>query len=151
MKSILEDIRQPKIVFEKIHQNAQLPKKAHPKDEGWDLFAIEDQTVDAKSSAIVKVGLKLAYLDDGYWIKVESRSGLAFKHDIVAFQGVIDTNYRGELGVKLFNFSNIPYNIKSGDRVCQITVKYSLVDFSVEWGKVVESDRGSNGFGSTGK
>ena len=151
MTSILEDIRQPKIVFEKIHPNAQLPKKAHPKDEGWDLFAIEDQIVDAKCSAIVKVGLKLAYLDDGYWIKVESRSGLAFKHDIVAFQGVIDTNYRGELGVKLFNFSNIPYNIKRGDRVCQITVKYSLVDFSIEWGKVVESDRGGNGFGSTGK
>ena len=53
--------------------------------------------------------------------------------------------------MKLFNFSNTTYNIKSGDRVCQITLKYSLVDFAVEWGRVVESDRGGNGFGSTGK
>lgn len=89
-KSILEEMRQPKMVFEKIHPNAQLPKKAHPNDEGWDLFAVEDQTIEAKGSAVVKVGLKLAFLDDGYWIKVESRSGLAFKSDVFAFQGIVD-------------------------------------------------------------
>lgn len=144
-------MRQPKMVFEKIHPNAQLPKKAHPNDEGWDLFAVEDQTIEAKGSAVVKVGLKLAFLDDGYWIKVESRSGLAFKSDVFAFQGVIDNGYTGELGVKLFNFSNVPYQVKMGDRVCQITVKYSITNFGVEWGKTVQTQRGSNGFGSTGK
>jgi dUTP pyrophosphatase len=151
MNSLLEQMRQPKMVFEKIHPNAQLPKRAHPNDEGWDLFAVEEQTIEAKSSAIIKVGLKLAFLDDGYWIKVESRSGLAFKSDIVAHQGVIDAGYRGELGVKLFNFSNIPYDVKVGDRVCQIAVKYSITNFGVEWGKTVPTQRGSNGFGSTGK
>ena len=150
-KSILEEMRQPKMVFEKMHPNAQLPKKAHPNDEGWDLFAVEDQTIEAKGSAVVKVGLKLAFLDDGYWIKVESRSGLAFKSDVFAFQGVIDNGYTGELGVKLFNFSNVPYQVKMGDRVCQITVKYSITNFGVEWGKTVQTQRGSNGFGSTGK
>jgi len=150
-KSILEEMRQPKMVFEKIHPNAQLPKKAHPNDEGWDLFAVEDQTIEAKGSAIVKVGLKLASLDEGYWIKVESRSGLAFKSDVFAFQGVIDNGYTGELGVKLFSFSNVPYQVKAGDRVCQITVKYSITNFGVEWGKTVPTQRGSNGFGSTGK
>lgn len=150
-KSILEEMRQPKMVFEKIHPNAQLPKKAHPNDEGWDLFAVEDQTIEAKGSAIVKVGLKLASLDEGYWIKVESRSGLAFKSDVFAFQGVIDNGYTGELGVKLFSFSNAPYQVKAGDRVCQITVKYSITNFGVEWGKTVPTQRGSNGFGSTGK
>lgn len=144
-------MRQPKMVFEKIHPNAQLPKKAHVNDEGWDLFAVEDQTIEAKGSAIVKVGLKLAFLDEGYWIKVESRSGLAFKSDIFAFQGVIDNGYTGELGVKLFNFSNVPYQVKIGDRVCQLTVKYSITNFGVEWGKTVPTQRGSNGFGSTGK
>jgi dUTP pyrophosphatase len=150
-KSILEEMRQPKMVFEKIHPNAQLPKKAHPNDEGWDLFAVEDQTIEAKSSAVVKVGLKIAFLDEGYWLKVESRSGLAFNHDIVAFQGVLDNGYNGELKIKLFNFSTLPYVIKSGDRVAQILVKYSITDFGVEWGKTVPSQRGSNGIGSTGK
>lgn len=150
-KSILEEMRQPKMVFEKIHPNAQLPKKVHPNDEGWDLFAVEDQTIEAKSSAIVKVGLKLAFLDEGYWLKVESRSGLAFSHDIVSFCGILDNGYRGELEIKLFNFSTLPYVIKSGDRVAQILVKYSITDFGVEWGKTVPTQRGSNGFGSTGK
>jgi dUTP pyrophosphatase len=150
-KSILEEMRQPKMVFEKIHPNAQLPKKAHPNDEGWDLFAVEDQTIEAKSSAVVKVGLKIAFLDEGYWLKVESRSGLAFNHDIVAFQGILDNGYRGELKTKLFNFSTLPYVIKSGDRVAQILVKYSITDFGVEWGKTVPTERGSNGIGSTGK
>lgn len=144
-------MRQPKMVFEKIHQNAQLPKKAHPNDEGWDLFAVEDQTIEAKSSTVINVGLKIAFLDEGYWLKVESRSGLAFNHDIVAFWGILDNGYRGELKIKLFNFSTLPYVIKSGDRVAQILVKYSITDFGVEWGKTVPTQRGSNGFGSTGK
>lgn len=150
-KSILEEIRQPKMVFEKIHPNAQLPKKAHSGDEGWDVFAVEDQTIGAKSSIIVDIGLKLAFLDEGYWIKIESRSGLAFKNDIVAFQGIIDNIYRGDLKIKLFNFSDVPYNIKAGDRIAQLTVKYSINDFGVEWGKSTETSRGTSGFGSTGK
>lgn len=150
-KSILEEMRQPKMVFEKIHPNAQLPKKAHPNDEGWDLFAVEDQTIEAKGSATVKVGLKLAFLDDGYWINVESRSGLAFKHGIFCFSGIVDAGFRGELGILLFNFSNENYTIKAGERAAQILVKYSITNFGVEWGKTIPTQRGSNGFGSTGK
>lgn len=150
-KSILEDIRQPKMVFEKVHPNALLPKKAHITDEGWDLFAVENQIIERKNSAIVNIGLKLAFLDEGYWLKIESRSGLAFKNDIVAFQGVIDNGYRGNIGIKLFNFSDISYEIKQGDRIAQITVKYSISDFGVEWGRSTQTMRGSSGFGSTGK
>ena len=89
-ESILANMERPKMVFEKTHQNAQLPKKAHPNDVGWDIFAVEDQVIDAKSSAVVKTGLKLAFLEDGYWIKFESRSGMAFKNQVIAFQGVVD-------------------------------------------------------------
>ena len=150
-KSILADIERPKMVFEKTHQNAQLPKKAHPTDVGWDIFAVEDQIIQPNSSAVVKTGLKLAFLEEGYWIKIESRSGMAFKHDVIAFQGVVDGGFRGEIQIKLFSFSNTPYYIKTGDRVAQIAINFSLVDFGVEWGKVKNTDRGSGGFGSTGK
>jgi dUTP pyrophosphatase len=149
--SILEDFRQPKMCFEKLHQNTRLPQKAHPKDEGWDLFSIENSTIPSRGSYIFKTGLKLAFLDEGYWLKIESRSGLAFKNDIIAFQGVIDNEYRGEIGVKLFNLSEVPYDVKIGDRIAQLTIHYSNVDFGVEWGKVIATSRHSNGFGSTGR
>lgn len=144
-------IRQPKIAFEKTHPNALLPKKAYDKDAGWDLFSVEDSIIPAKGCNNVNIGLKLAFLDEGYWFKIESRSGLAFKHDIIAFQGVIDNNYRGNIGVKLFNFSNQDYNIKMGDRIAQIVIYFENNDFSVEWGKVIDTNRGNGGFGSSGK
>jgi dUTP pyrophosphatase len=63
----------------------------------------------------------------------------------------VDGNYRGNVQIKLFNLSNIPYSVKTGDRVAQIAVNFSLIDFGVDWGKVKNTDRGSGGFGSTGK
>ena len=143
--------RQPKIVFEKTDQNALLPKKAYPQDVGWDIFSIENVVIPAKWQKNLKTGLKLAFLDEGYWFKIESRSGLAFKNDIVAFQGIIDNNYRGEIGVKLFNFSDQNYEVKVGDRIAQLVIYYENIDFSVEWGKVVNTNRGNSGFGSSGK
>jgi dUTP pyrophosphatase len=152
MKSILADIvRQPKIVFEKNHPNALLPKKAYANDAGLDLFSVEDCVIPAKGTNNVNIGLKLAFLDEGYWFKIESRSGLAFKHDITAFQGVIDNPYRGNIGVKLFNFSDQDYQVKCGDRIAQIVIYYENNDFSIEWGKASNTVRGNSGFGSSGK
>jgi dUTP pyrophosphatase len=151
-KSMLEELfgKRPKIVFEKTHQNAILPSKKFPQDVGWDLYAVEDATIPAKSQNVVNIGLKLAYLDKGYWFKIESRSGLAFKDNIVAFQGVIDNNYRGNVGIKLFNFGDKDYHVKAGDRVAQMVIYMENVEFDVEWGSVVQTARGSGGFGSTG-
>lgn len=151
MNSILEELgRKPKMLFEKTHPNAILPFKTYPQDAGWDVFSIEDVIIPAKGCSKVNIGIRLAYLDLGYWFKIESRSGLAFKHDIMAFQGVIDNNYRGEIGIKLFNFSDSDYQIKTGDRVAQIVIYMENIDFNVGWGRIVETDRGNKGFGSTG-
>ncbi len=151
-KSILEEMfgRKPRILFEKTHPNAVLPSKTYPQDVGWDLYAVEDVTIPAKSQNVVDIGLRLAYLDQGYWFKVESRSGLAFNHNITAFAGIIDNTYRGVIGIKLFNFGAIDYHIKTGDRVAQMVIYMENIDFDVEWGNVVETKRGSGGFGSTG-
>lgn len=151
--SLLRDVmeRQPKMVFEKIHPEAKLPIKSLPQDVGWDVSSVEDSIIHPKSSNIVKIGLKLAYIDEGYWIKVESRSGLAFKHDVVAFQGVIDNQYRGEIGIKLFNFSDQKYIVNKGDRIAQLVVYYENIDFGVGWGSATNTNRAEKGFGSTGK
>lgn len=151
-KSLLEEAfgRKPRVLFEKTHPNAVLPSKSNRQDVGWDLHAVEDAVIPAKSQNNVNIGLTLAYLDEGYWFKIESRSGLAFKNDIVAFAGIIDNTYRGNIGIKLFNFGNSDYHIKAGDRVAQMVIYMENIDFDVQWGKIVNTTRGSGGFGSTG-
>lgn len=140
----------PSMKFEKTHPDAVLPKKNFASDSGWDLFAVEDTTIPAKNRAVVPVGLKLAYLENGYWLSVESRSGLSFKHGILAHPGVIDQNYRGDLGVLLYNHGNEDYNAKKGDRVAQLVLHYNI-NLNVDWGVVQSTDRGEKGFGSSGK
>jgi len=141
---------QPYMRFEKTHPDAQLPKKNFDSDSGWDLFAVEDTQILAKDRKVVPVGLTLAYLEPGYWLGVGSRSGLSFKHGILAHPGVIDQNYRGDLGVLLYNHGNENYIVKKGDRVAQLVLHYN-VQINVDWGKVQQTDRGSQGFGSSGK
>lgn len=140
----------PQIRFEKTHPDAQLPKKNFESDSGWDLVAVEGIAIPPRNRGLVPVGLKLAFLEPGYWISVESRSGLSFKHGVLAHPGVIDQNYRGDLGVLLYNHSDKFYNVEKGDRVAQLVVHYN-VHMQVGWGNVQATDRGEKGFGSSGK
>ena len=138
------------MTFFKTHEDAQLPQKHHDDDAGWDLFSVEDKTIPPKGRSVVDVGLKLSYLEPGYWIRVSSRSGLSFKNGILAHPGVIDNGYRGSLGVLLYNHDDVEYNIKKGDRVAQIVVHFNI-DLDVKWGIIHETKRGEKGFGSSGK
>jgi deoxyuridine 5'-triphosphate nucleotidohydrolase len=137
----------PTLKFEKNHPDAQLPVKNHENDTGYDVFSVEEKVIPARGSAVVNVGLKFAYIPEGYWIKVESRSGLGFKHGISAHPGIIDTGYRGDAGIKLYNNSDMDYTINKGDRIAQFVI-YFNISMPVEWGKVEESARGEKGFGS---
>ena len=147
----------PKVKFIKTHPDAQLPRANNDEigtgDSGYDLVAVEDVLIKADSSAGVPVGLTLAYIEPGFWFRIEPRSGLGFKHSIQPHLGVIDNGYRGDLGVKLYNFSphwNTPYKVKKGDRIAQFVV-YPLIHPQCEWAdEIVESDRGDKGFGSSG-
>jgi deoxyuridine 5'-triphosphate nucleotidohydrolase len=140
----------PKLKFEKTHDLAKLPTKNHESDTGYDVYSIEDKVIPARGSAVVSVGLKFASIPDGYWVKVESRSGLGFKHGIMAHPGIIDCGYRGDAGVKLYNLTDNEYQVKSGDRIAQFAI-YLNFSMPVEWGNVEESTRGDKGFGSSGK
>lgn len=140
----------PRLKFEKTHDCAKLPTKNHESDTGYDVYSIEDKIIPAKSSAVVGVGLKFAYIPEGYWVKVESRSGLGFKHSILAHPGIIDCGYRGDAGVKLYNLSDADYHIKAGDRIAQFVI-YLNISMIVEWGASEGSARGEKGFGSSGR
>jgi dUTP pyrophosphatase len=149
----------PAIKFVKTHPDAVLPKaNCAPEhsighgDTGYDLTAVEDVTITASDSAVVPVGLTLAHIDPGYWFRIEPRSGLGFKHSIQPHLGVIDNGYRGDMGVKLYNFDiESDYKVAKGDRIAQLVV-YRLFSPTVGWADQIEgSGRGDRGLGSSGK
>lgn len=136
--------------FKKTNPNATLPTKNNESDTGFDVYCVEDKFIPARGSDTVDVGLEFAYITPGYWVKVEGRSGLGFKHGISPHPGIIDNGYRGNAGIKLYNNTDIDYRVKAGDRIAQFVV-YKNYDVTVEEGDTEESDRGASGFGSSGK
>lgn len=144
-----------KVKFLKTHEDAILPKVNNDGwatgDSGYDLFCVEDVTVPGGGSCIAPVGVTVADISPGYWFKIEPRSGLGFKHNIQPHLGVIDNQYRGDLAVKLYNFSNVDVKIEKGKAVAQFVV-YPLVQVSCEWSEeVTDTNRGDQGFGSSDK
>lgn len=136
--------------FNRTNENAKLPTKNNESDTGFDVYSVESVTIPARGSAVVDVGLEFAYITPGYWVKVEGRSGMGFKHGIMPHPGIIDNGYRGDAGIKLYNLTDNDYLVSAGDRIAQFVV-YKNFSVIVEEGETVNSDRGSNGFGSSGK
>lgn len=137
----------------KTHPDAQLPvannKESGTGDTGYDLVAVEDRYVDARGTSTVPVGLTLADITPGYWIRIEPRSGLGFKHNIQPHLGVIDNGYRGDLAVKLYNFGDTGYHVTKGDKIAQLVV-YELFQPRFEFTEsVTDTVRGASGFGSS--
>lgn len=157
MKNTIEEKKEvsvvPRIDFVKTHPDAKLPNAHHPdpqtSDTGHDLYAVEDVVVRSKSSAIVPVGLKVAYITPGWWFRIEARSGLSFKYGIVPHFGVVDNGYRGDCGVLLYNFGEYDVHIHKGDKIAQIVV-YPLYRAAMSFvDEIQESERGDKGFGSS--
>lgn len=131
-----------------------LPDYATPLSAGMDLRAHIEASITLKTleRKIIPTGLSIA-LPQGYEAQVRPRSGLAAKHgvSILNAPGTIDADYRGDIGVILVNLSQEPFTIAPQDRIAQLVVaKYSQVDWQIVQ-RLPESDRGSGGFGSTGK
>ena len=144
MRSVLE--------FIKTHEDAVLPTKNHINDTGYDVYSIKSVYIPARGSNIVPVGLQFAYIPEGYWVRVESRSGLGFKHGIMAHPGIIDNGYRGDAGIKLYNLTENDYTVSRGDRIAQFVLYPLISNIAVGFTEVTtESDRGDKGFGSSGK
>jgi dUTP pyrophosphatase len=153
------------IKFIQSHPDAKLPTKAHSCDNCWDLYAVEDVNIPASfgvskngvvsrvtiGSAIVDVGITLADITPGFGFVFKPRSGLGFKHGVYPHQGEIDNGYRGNLAVKMYNFTGEAYMVKKGDKICQFKVE-RVYETQVEFtDTIVEAARGANGFGSSGK
>jgi len=146
-------MKELEIKFVKTHVNAILPSCNHSGegigDTGYDLVCVEDTTIPFNGSAVVPIGIKVGYITPGYWFKIEARSGLGFKHSLQPHLGIIDNGYRGDCGVKVYNFGPNAYKFKAGDKVAQLVV-YKLLQPKVSWTEeVIETERGEKGFGSS--
>ncbi len=140
-----------KIKIKKIHSDAITPKYAHQGDAGMDVYSVEDLILKSKERKLVKTGLSFE-LPEGYEIQVRPKSGLALNHGLTILNtpGTLDSGYRGELCIILFNSSDKDYNIKKGEKIAQIVLKkFEFMEFE-EVKELSDSARGQGGFGSTG-
>ena len=103
------------IRYKKIRPNAHTPTRANYHDAGIDLYATENAMLWPLNRILVHTGLAIE-IPDGYYGRIAPRSGLAFKNGIDVLAGVIDSAYRGELCLILYNTSNKPFEINEGDR-----------------------------------
>ena len=140
------------LAFRRVHPAAVLPAYAHPSDAGMDLRSVEGVTLAPGGRALVRTGLVMS-LPSGYEGQVRPRSGLALKHGVTVLNapGTIDSGYRGEVGVVLANFGSEPFSVAVGDRIAQLVIAPVTQPEVVETEAVDETDRGTGGFGSTGR
>ena len=133
----------------KLDEGAFMPERAHEWDAGLDLRAMENKLVPARGSAIFDTGVhvELAPFTAGF---LKSKSGLNVKHNLTS-DGVVDVGYTGSICVKLYNHGDTDYMVHRGDKISQFVV----VDIRIPHLKIVdeldETERGNNGFGSTGR
>ena len=144
---------EPSIRIALVRPSARAPSRATPGSAGLDLHSAVDAVVPPGAWATVPTGLVIAP-PDGCYARVAPRSGLAARHGICVGAGVVDADYRGEVGVVLFNHGPAPFAVAAGDRIAQLVLeKVVMADpVVVEGGAAAlgNTGRGEGGFGSTG-
>ncbi|CAG4960020.1 unnamed protein product [Colias eurytheme] len=135
--------------FTRLTENAFPPVKGSEKAAGYDLKSAYDYIVPARGKELVKTDLQIELPSECYG-RVAPRSGLAVKNFIDVGAGVIDEDYRGNVGVVLFNHSDQDFVVKKGDRIAQLICERIYYPKLEEVGVLSETNRGDGGFGSTG-
>lgn len=131
---------------QKINPDAIIPTRKTPTDAGFDFHCIEDVTLNPMERKIVKTGLKIATPRDCY-LRIAPKSGLAVKKGIQVLAGVVDSEYRGEVGIVLINLGSDTVQLKKGDAVAQgiieriMLCKIDVVD------ELDKTERGDSGLG----
>ncbi|PKU77838.1 deoxyuridine 5'-triphosphate nucleotidohydrolase-like [Dendrobium catenatum] len=133
----------------KLSTNAILPSRGSSLSAGYDLSSAAEVKVPARGKALIPTDLSIAIPEDTY-ARIAPRSGLTWKHSIDVGAGVIDADYRGPIGVILFNHADLDFDVKPGDRIAQLIIQKIITPDVVEIDELDSTIRGSGGFGSTG-
>ena len=137
------------IRVKKLSSKGTVPTKANASDAGWDLYSSEDAIIAPSNSELISTDIAMA-IPDGYVGLIWDRSSMAAKRGLHRFAGVIDSGYRGEIKVCLWNSSDKYSVIKAGERVAQLLF-HRVPSFSLkEVESLDDTERGKGGFGSSG-
>lgn len=128
---------------------AYMPERAHEDDAGFDLRSPKPDFLPARGSVVIDTGVHIK-IPKGYAGMICSKSGLNIKHGIIS-DGLVDAGYTGSIRVKLYNLSDESYVVYTGDKISQI-VFVPIAEPNLEVVDALdETERGDNGFGSTGR
>ena len=143
-----------KVLIKKLNPNIQLPTYKTDGASGMDLMAFIEKPINLEpgKSCLVPTGLSVAF-PEKYEIQIRPRSGLAAKNNISVLNtpGTIDSDYRGEIKIILFNHGNENFIINNNDRIAQMVLVPVMKIELEETNELPDSIRGEGGFGSTGK
>jgi len=134
----------------KLSENATIPTRATAGSIGYDLYSAENKTIDEFSHGLVKTDIAIE-IPHGTYGHIMARSGLALRHAIAIGAGVIDFDFRGNVGVVLFNHGKNKFEIKIGDRIAQLVLELAVTPPVVEITELTTTERGDKGFGSSNK
>lgn len=137
--------------IKKLLDNAVTPKKGSDGAAGYDLYSTDSYTLKPGERRLFKTGISMAIPSHLYG-RVAPRSGLAYKSGIDVMAGVIDSDYRGDIGVILINHGVHNFVVNEGDRIAQLIFeKIGYVDYFDVVDELPDSVRGEGGYGHTGK
>lgn len=134
----------------KLSEFATIPQRASKGAAGYDLSSAYDVEIEGRGKCIVHTDLAIA-IPEGHYGRIAPRSSIAWKNHIDVGAGVIDSDYRGPIGVVLFNHSESTFKIARGDRIAQIIIEKISTPQIQQVETLDDTERGENGFGSTGK
>lgn len=138
------------IDIKRLDHEAVIPSQAKYSDAGYDLHAMERYELAPHEREMFRTGIAIA-IPDGYVGYIKPRSGLAARRGLDVLGGVIDSGYRGEIGVILYNTDpQDTITVNPGDRIAQLVIQPVASVTFIERTELEESHRGHNGFGSTG-
>lgn len=136
------------IQFKKLSDAATVPTRGSDFAAGYDLYATEDYSLECGERKLFKTNIAIA-IPSGLYGRIAPRSGLAFKDGIDTLAGVIDEDYRGDVGVILINFGSATKEFKKGDKIAQIIFENYTPAYFNEVTELPASVRAEGGFGST--
>ncbi len=139
--------------FKLLNTDAKLPTYGSEFAAGFDISSCEDKFIHPRHSMLVKTGLSVQWSGpsaEEHYLRIAPRSGLAYKHGIFVNAGVIDYDYRGEIGIVIYNSADYIFTIHKGDRIAQGIMERISRPSILQVTELNETERGTGGFGSTG-
>jgi dUTP pyrophosphatase len=135
--------------FNRLDDRATLPTRGSTGSAGLDLYSIEELMIEPQQRVLARTGLAVA-IPKGHYGRIAPRSGLALRTGLDVLSGVIDADYRGEIGCLLYNTGDETIELPAQSKICQLIIEKIITPEAVWADEIDETDRGSDGFGSTG-